>query len=149
MLVQETQPLRVDMLYGISKSAAEVIVSRICSLNGLSYVIERVATAFGPWEHDSGYRDTLSPAYQLTRKARAGERAVLLRDKTSNWHYGRDAAAALITLSRTSRSLASAITISDHNAPGRSADGASGWPSASRIPFRNRRTGKCRALRRQ
>lgn len=98
MLVEETQPQRVDTLYGIGKSAAEVIVSRICSLNGLPYVIGRVATAFGPWEHDSGYRDTLSPIYQLTRKARAGEAAVLLHDKKSNWHYGRDAAAALVTL---------------------------------------------------
>ncbi|MDW6026552.1 NAD(P)-dependent oxidoreductase [Mesorhizobium sp. BAC0120] len=100
MLVEETQPQRVDTLYGIGKSAAEVIVSRICSLNGLPYVIGRVATAFGPWEHDSGYRDTLSPIYQLTGKARSGETAVLLRDKKSNWHYGRDAAAALITLAR-------------------------------------------------
>jgi len=102
MLVEETQPQRVDTLYGIGKSAAEVIVSRICSLNGLPYVIGRIATAFGPWEHDSGYRDTLSPIYQLTRKARAGEKAVLARDKESNWHYGRDAAAALIALARAS-----------------------------------------------
>lgn len=102
MLVEETQPQHVNTLYGIGKSAAEAIVSRICSLNGLPYVIGRVATAFGPWEHDSGYRDTLSPIYQLTRKARAGETAVLLRDKKSNWHYGRDAAAALIALARAS-----------------------------------------------
>lgn len=97
-IVEETHPQRVDTLYGVGKSAAEIIAQRVCSLNDLPYVVGRVATAFGPWEHDSGYRDTLSPIYQLTRKAQRGGVAVLTRDKRSNWHYGRDAAAALITL---------------------------------------------------
>ncbi len=110
MIVEESQPHRVDTLYGVGKSAAEIIVSRICKLNGLPYVIGRVATAFGPWEHDSGYRDTLSPLHQITRKARAGETAVLARDKKSNWHYGRDAAAALVTLAQ-----AGAPRFSDYN----------------------------------
>ncbi|CAN7640371.1 NAD-dependent epimerase/dehydratase family protein [Brucella pseudogrignonensis] len=101
MIVGETHPQHVDTLYGIGKAAAEVIVSRICTLNNLSYVIGRVATAFGPWEHDTGYRDTLSPIYQLTRMAMTGKSAVLPRDKKSNWHYGRDAAAALIALARS------------------------------------------------
>lgn len=101
MLVEETQPPQVDTLYGIGKVAAEVIVSRICKLNALPFVIGRVATAFGPWEHNSGYRDTMSPIHQLTLMARNGEIAVLARDKKSNWHYGRDAAAAIITLART------------------------------------------------
>jgi len=101
LLIEESHPQRVDTLYGIGKAAAEVIVSRICRLNELPFVIGRVATAFGPWEHSSGYRDTLSPIHQLTLMARTGETAVLARDKKSNWHYGRDAAAALITLART------------------------------------------------
>jgi UDP-glucuronate 4-epimerase len=101
MLVEEAQPQHVDTLYGIGKVAAEVIVSRICKLNSLPFVIGRVATAFGPWEHNSGYRDTLSPIYQITRMAKVGGTAVLARDKQSNWHYGRDAAAALITLARS------------------------------------------------
>jgi len=100
-IVDESEPHKVDTLYGIGKSAAEVIVRRICTLNGQSFVIGRIATAFGPWEHDSGYRDTLSPLLQITAKARAGEAAILAADKTSNWHYGRDAAAALITLAQT------------------------------------------------
>jgi len=102
-LVEESQPHSVDTLYGIGKSAAEVIVRRICGLNGLSHVTGRVATAFGPWEHDSGYRDTLSPIYQLMKIAQTGGQAVLSRNKQSNWHYGRDAAAALITLSRADK----------------------------------------------
>ena len=102
-IVEETQPHSVDTLYGVGKSAAETIVARICSLNATPYVIGRVATAFGPWEHDTGYRDTLSPIYQLTKKALAGEMAVLGRDKKSNWHYSRDAANALITLTRSTK----------------------------------------------
>ncbi|MAN76991.1 MAG: hypothetical protein CML24_07310 [Rhizobiales bacterium] len=101
-LVVESQPHQVDTLYSVGKSAAETIVARICSLNDLPYVIGRVATAFGPWEHDTGYRDTLSPIYQLTGKAISGKTALLERDKQSNWHYSRDAASALITLTRNS-----------------------------------------------
>jgi nucleoside-diphosphate-sugar epimerase len=110
MVIEESQPQRAETLYGISKSAAELIVRRICSLNGLPYVIGRVATAFGPWEHDSGYRDTLSPIHQITRIARADETAILRRDRKSNWHYGRDAAAALVTLAQ-----AESLRYSDYN----------------------------------
>jgi UDP-glucuronate 4-epimerase len=97
-VASEDTPHRVDTLYGVGKSAAETIVRRIFALNGLPFVIGRVATAFGPWEHDTGYRDTLSPLLQLTQRARAGEPVRLARDKQSNWHYGRDAGAALATL---------------------------------------------------
>jgi UDP-glucuronate 4-epimerase len=98
MIVEEDHPRRVETLYGIGKSAAETIVRRICALNGQSLVIGRVATAYGPWEHDSGHRDTLSPLHQITLRARAGEAAILARDKRSNWHYGRDAARSLLML---------------------------------------------------
>lgn len=97
-IVQEEHPHSVETLYGIGKSAAELIVRRVCALHKQSFAIGRVATAFGRWEHDTGHRDTLSALHQLTRKARAGEVAHLARDKSSNWHYGRDAAAALIAL---------------------------------------------------
>jgi nucleoside-diphosphate-sugar epimerase len=97
-IVAEDHPHRVETLYGIGKSAAELIVRRVCTLNQQSFVIGRVATAFGRWEHDTGFRDTLSPLHQLTQKARAGETAILARDKRSNWHYGRDAGAALVAL---------------------------------------------------
>jgi nucleoside-diphosphate-sugar epimerase len=97
-LATEDTPHRVDTLYGVGKSAAETIVRRICSLNGLPSLIGRVATAFGPWEHDTGYRDTLSPLFQITKKARAGEPAVLAHDKRSNWHYGRDAGESIAAL---------------------------------------------------
>lgn len=97
----EEQPHQVDTLYGVGKSAAETIVRRIAKLNDLDVVIGRIATAFGPWEHDTGYRDTLSPIYQLTKIARSGGVARLARDKKSNWHYSRDAAGALLRLADT------------------------------------------------
>lgn len=97
----EEYPHQVDTLYGVGKAAAEIIVRRIAKLNDLDIVIGRVATAFGPWEHDTGYRDTLSPIYQLTKIARSGGVARLARDKRSNWHYSRDAASALLTLADT------------------------------------------------
>lgn len=103
LIVDEEHARNVDTLYGIGKSAAETIVSRICSLNSIPYVIGRVATAFGPWEHDTGFRDTLSPIYQLTKAAQQGGEVVLQRDKKSNWHYSRDAAQALITLTSGDR----------------------------------------------
>jgi nucleoside-diphosphate-sugar epimerase len=96
-IVDETAPYRVETLYAVGKSAAETITRRICRLHNVPFVVGRVATAFGPWERDTGFRDTLSPIWQLTRLARSGEMARLV-DKTSNWHYGRDAGTALARL---------------------------------------------------
>ncbi|MBW9116315.1 NAD(P)-dependent oxidoreductase [Rhizobium cauense] len=98
MILTEDVPHQVSTLYGISKSAAEGIVARIATLWKLPYAIGRIGTAFGPWEHQTGFRDTMSPIYQLTRMAHRGERAIIPFDKNKNWHYSRDAAAALIKL---------------------------------------------------
>lgn len=98
MLLTEDVPHQVSTLYGISKSAAEGIVARIADLWKLPFAIGRIGTAFGPWEHQTGFRDTMSPIFQLTRMAFRGEKAVIPFDKNKNWHYSRDAAAALITL---------------------------------------------------
>ncbi|MDH2091612.1 NAD(P)-dependent oxidoreductase [Rhizobium pusense] len=107
MILTEDVPHQVSTLYGISKSAAEGIVARVATLWNLPYAIGRIGTAFGPWEHQTGFRDTMSPIYQLTRMAHCGERAIIPFDKNKNWHYSRDAAAALITLAteRTSKSV--------------------------------------------
>ncbi len=107
MILAEDVPHQVSTLYGISKSAAEGIVARIATLWKLPYAIGRIGTAFGPWEHQTGFRDTMSPIYQLTRMAHRGERAIIPFDKNKNWHYSRDAAAALIKLASeaTSKSV--------------------------------------------
>ncbi len=106
-ILSEDVPHQVSTLYGISKSTAEGIVARVAALWNLPYAIGRIGTAFGPWEHQTGFRDTMSPIYQLTRMAHRGERAIVPFDKNKNWHYSRDAAASLIILATkpTSKSV--------------------------------------------
>lgn len=97
-VVDESFPHRPGSLYTISKSVAEAIVRRICGLHGQSFVIGRIGTAYGPWERQTGYRDTMSPVFEATEMALRGQPAVFKFDRPSNWHYGRDAAEALVTL---------------------------------------------------
>ncbi|WP_423209669.1 NAD-dependent epimerase/dehydratase family protein [Paracoccus yeei] len=96
--LDEDEPHEVGTLYAISKSAAEAIALRVAALWNMPAAVGRIGTAFGPWEHDTGFRDTLSPVWQLTDIAARGERARLARDKRKNWHYARDAADALARL---------------------------------------------------
>lgn len=85
-------------LYPITKLAAERLALRFGEVSGLDVVAARLGAAFGPWEADTGVRDTLSPHFQLARLARQGVEAVLPRRSALDWNYSRDAAAALITL---------------------------------------------------
>lgn len=85
-------------LYPITKLAAERLVLRFGELSGLDVVAARLGAAFGPWEADTGVRDTLSPHYQLARLARQGGEAVLPRRSALDWNYSRDAALALLAL---------------------------------------------------
>jgi nucleoside-diphosphate-sugar epimerase len=101
-VVDESYPHRPGSLYTISKSVAEGIVRRIAALHGMSFVIGRIGTAYGPWERMTGYRDTMSPVFEATEMAVRGQPAVFKFDRPSNWHYGRDAAEALTTLADAS-----------------------------------------------
>jgi UDP-glucuronate 4-epimerase len=85
-------------LYGITKSAAETIVTRLGSLHGLDWTIARLGRVFGPFERDTAVRDTLSQIAAVTRLATLGRPAAFARPCVKNWSYGRDAAAALATL---------------------------------------------------
>ena len=82
-------------LYGITKLAAEQLALRYRDTAGLEVVAARLAAAFGPWEADTGSRDTLSPFYRIAHLSRAGEEAILPRRSTLDWIYSREAAAAL------------------------------------------------------
>lgn len=97
-ILTEDDHHRVSTLYAVSKAAAEPVIARICQLHGISYVIGRIGTAFGPWEHNTGFRDTLSPIFQVTQIALNGGKAILPQPKRKNWHYSRDAARSLVTL---------------------------------------------------
>ena len=97
-LREDATPLRPEGLYGMSKRAAEEAVQRLAHLAGVPLVIGRLGTCFGPWEADSGVRDTPSAPLQVLRLAGRGQAVVLPRDSRRDWLYARDAAAAIAAL---------------------------------------------------
>lgn len=93
-----TPPVPVS-LYGVSKYAVERTALRLGALWGLDVVAARIGAVFGPWERDTGLRDSLSPFWQLEQAARAGGEAVLpAAIPAYSWIYSRDAAGALLHL---------------------------------------------------
>ncbi len=91
-------PALPDTLYSISKHAGERMALRYHDLRGLDVVCARLSAAFGPWERDTGFRDTLSPPFRATLAALRGETVVLPRPVGRDWVYGRDVAAAVALL---------------------------------------------------
>jgi len=98
LLDEQATPLRPEGLYGISKQAAEAAAMRLGQLHGIDVRVGRLGTCFGPWEFDSGVRDTLSAPLQVMRHMLCGAQAVLPRPGRRDWLYVRDAAAALLAL---------------------------------------------------
>lgn len=96
--LDETVPHDPVTLYAIAKSTGERITARIGDLNGLDWRVGRIGTVFGPWERDTGLRDTLSQPFQATLIAREGGRARFPRPCFKGWQYARDAARNLTTL---------------------------------------------------
>jgi UDP-glucuronate 4-epimerase len=97
-LHEDSTPLRPEGLYGISKQAAEAAALRLAALHGLDLTVGRLGTCFGPWEADTGVRDTLSAPLQALLRAERGEAVRLPRDSRRDWLYVRDAAAGLQAL---------------------------------------------------
>lgn len=95
LLDEARSALAPEGLYGQSKRSAEDAARRLAQLHGLPLVIGRLGTCFGPWEADSGVRDTLSAPLQLLQVARRGGTAILARDSLRDWLYVRDAAQAI------------------------------------------------------
>lgn len=94
---RETAPLP-ESLYGISKYAAERTALRYRETRGLNVSVARLGMVFGPWEYDTGVRDTSSLPLQLLLAARAGTEAVYARDAGDDWVYARDVARGLAAL---------------------------------------------------
>lgn len=90
--------LAPEGLYGLSKRTAEEAAQRLAHLHGLPLVIGRLGTCFGPWETDTGMRDTLSAPLQLLDLACRDGTAILPRDSLRDWLYVRDAAQAIVGL---------------------------------------------------
>jgi nucleoside-diphosphate-sugar epimerase len=87
-----------SVVYAITKLAGERLALRYRAIAGLNLVVARVGTAFGPWESETGVRETLSPHYQATRLARSGGTALLARPGLRDWIYSRDIAGAALAL---------------------------------------------------
>lgn len=97
-LEEDRDTPRPTTVYGIAKYAAERSVVRLAALWHVDAVAARVGAVFGPWERDSGHRDTFSGPMVATRALRRGERVVLAREGPRDWVYAPDVAAALTAL---------------------------------------------------
>ena len=96
--VREEEQLRPFGLYGISKAAAEAAVLRLGPLLGVEVAAGRINAVFGPWERDTGLRDTLSPHLQMAGMLRDGKEAVLARGADRDWIYAPDVADAFVRM---------------------------------------------------
>lgn len=96
--VRETADCRPHNLYGVSKLATELMGRRLAALHGMSIAAARITAVMGPWERDTGLRDTLSPFFQIARLARLGQPVRIPRGGNRDWVYSRWVARALIGL---------------------------------------------------
>ena len=85
-------------IYGMTKFGSERLVRRYAEITDLEAVSVRLSTIWGPWEIDSGMRDTLSGPMQTAKHALAGTPAVLPRKDHLDWTYSRYVAGALQAL---------------------------------------------------
>jgi nucleoside-diphosphate-sugar epimerase len=94
-----TPPVPIS-LYGVTKYAVERAGLRLCAHWGLDSVAARIGATYGPWERDTGLRDTLSPHLAVTAAAWRGSEAVLppAARLSYDWIYVRDLAAGLLAL---------------------------------------------------
>lgn len=98
------QPLAEDLpawphnLYSTTKFASECITRRLAELWEMDLFSVRLSGVFGPWEVDSGLRDTLSPQMQASLIALKGGEATLRYRDQRDWTYSRDIADALVRL---------------------------------------------------
>ena len=97
-VLEELTPSEPESIYGISKLATEAVSRRLADLLDLDIRSVRLAAVYGPWEIDSGARDTLSPLMQAALAALHGEHVLLPRRDSQDWAYSRDVATALVAL---------------------------------------------------
>lgn len=85
-------------LYGITKMTAERVVLRWSQVHRREALIARLGWVFGSFEHDTGFRDTLSAPYRLALAAMESQSVSFERDMSCDWLYGRDAGIAIARL---------------------------------------------------
>jgi nucleoside-diphosphate-sugar epimerase len=98
-LYEDVTPERPQTMYQITKFAGERTALRLRELHALDLVCVRLGSVIGPWERDTGVRDTLSTHFQLAKMAARGETALLPQQEfRRDWVYCRDVAAAICDL---------------------------------------------------
>ena len=85
-------------MYGITKYSGELLVRRYGELWGFETVSARINAVFGPWERDTGSRDTLSPIMAAAAVALRGGHARVGPGSPQDWIYSRDVAIAAAAL---------------------------------------------------
>lgn len=100
LLDEATTPPIPISLYGVTKYAVERAGLRLCAHWGLDAVAARIGATYGPWERDTGLRDTLSPHLAILTAAARGEEVALppAARLAYDWVYVRDLAAGLLAL---------------------------------------------------
>jgi nucleoside-diphosphate-sugar epimerase len=98
VLDEDTLLPKPTNLYAATKWAAEILLNTIARSNQIEFAAIRLGTVFGPWEHATGVRDTLSPMYQTISLLKRNEPAILTTAHTADYIYSRDVAAGLAAL---------------------------------------------------
>ncbi|MGK7864779.1 NAD-dependent epimerase/dehydratase family protein [Falsiroseomonas sp. E2-1-a4] len=99
-LDEVTTPCMPISLYGVTKYAVERAGLRLAGLWGLDAVAARIGATYGPWERDTGLRDTLSPHLAIFQAALRGGVAILPPAPLPryDWVYVKDLVAGLLAL---------------------------------------------------
>ncbi len=98
LLVEDETRSRPATLYALSKFATEIAGARMTALWDIDLRQVRLSSLFGPWERQTGVRDTLSPHLQLMMAAAEGREALLPHAGVRDWTYAPDVAAAVLAL---------------------------------------------------
>lgn len=99
VLEEATTPPVPITLYGVTKYAVERAGLRLAAQWGLDAIAARIGASFGPWERDTGLRDTLSLHLALAQAAQRGESVTIpAAPPAYDWIYARDLAAGLLAL---------------------------------------------------
>jgi len=97
-LLDEETPCDPVSLYAITKFASEKVAARLAALWRTDVISVRLSAVFGPWERETGVRDTLSPQAQIMAALGRRREAVLPRPGIRDWIYAPDVAEALAVL---------------------------------------------------
>ena len=95
MIDELTSPVLPETIYGISKLAAERTALRYRQNRQLNVTVVRLGLAYGPWEYDTGHRDTLSLPYKTYLQAKLGEHLVVSKIYGDDYIYATDIARGL------------------------------------------------------